>query len=479
MKLPLFALLFAVFCALAPAAPPAGAERTALATARALVWSGTLDVASQGDRVSLPGTYVHHGRLRAGGGLGAALALVPSAALGRALERVDVAGRVARAAGCATAAAFAALACVVFLGMLRDDALSPRAALAFTLALACSTPLVWYGRVADGTALQTLLLLLAVRAARAFVASEDRRAALRLGLALGALVVVEPTLLLAALVVVAWCGLHRHAHLRVAVALRVVAPLAAGIALVALQRWHVGAVAEPMGSLTQGLDGLLLSTGKSVLLYAPLVALAPPALVWMWRTRRADAQLTLAVTAAVLLAAAQLSDWHGDPTWGPRRALPIVPLAVEAVALAWTARATRRRATVAALLVALGVGVQTLGVTIAPTTWLSVADDVRVATNAASWFAEQPSQCHFIPQFSPLVGHAWLLSHLARRDRRLDVRPPYLLLLQNPPKLDAAWSRVQLDWFARTWPVNAAAAWLGALALVGGAAAWRLRRVLR
>lgn len=479
MRAALFALLLALFWALAPAAPPAGQARTIATTALALVDGGTLDVAPFGDGVSLPATAVHHGRRRATGSLGAALTLVPATALGRVTARIDPQGRIGRVAASGTAAALAALVAVVFFAMVRKQGVSDGAALAYALALAFTTPLVWSGRVADGTALATLLLLVAVQAARAFVAADDRHAALRLGLALGALVVVEPMLLLAALVVVAWCGLHRHVRLAVAVALRVALPLAAGIAVVALHRWHVGATAEPMGDLLQGLDGLLLSTGKSLFVYAPILLLAPSALWWLWRARRADAQLTLAVTAAVLLAAAQLDDWHGDPSWGPRRALVIVPLALEAVALAFAARPTGRRAQAArALLVAAGLAVQTVGVAIAPTTYFAVVDEVRAQSGAPSWFAEQPSECHFIPQFSPVVGHAWLLSHLVRHDRRLDVDPPYQLLVPTPPKLDGTFARLGVDWFARDWPAAAVAAWLALLALVAAAAAWTLRRRL-
>ncbi|MCU1280564.1 MAG: hypothetical protein JWM53_4110, partial [bacterium] len=340
----------------------------------------------------------------------------------------------------------------------------------------------------DGTALATLLLLVAARAARAVVSSDvvgadDRRAALALGLALGALVVVQPTLALAALVLVGWCGLHRYDRLGAAVVVRMTAPLVAGIAVVVAHRLYVRAPAEPMGELLQGLDGLLLSTGKSIFLYAPLAILAPPSLVWLWRTHRAEAQLVLAVSAAVLLAAAQLDDWHGDPTWGPRRALPLVPLVLEAVALAWHARASgrapRRRASAAlVLLTAVGIAVQTIGIGIAPATYLGVVNDVRVATGAPSWFAEQPSECHFVPQFSPILGHAWLLSHRVRNDRRFDVNPPYLLLLSSPPKLERVWPRLFIDWFAVGWPVGAAAAWLALWALAAAAAAWTLRRRL-
>ena len=485
VRLPLFALVFALFTIVAPQAPLAGIARTVAFTARALVAGGTLDVAPYGDGTTLPSTVVHGGRRRATTALGAALVLVPAEALSAATRTIDPAARITRAAVAATAAAIAALVCVVFFGALRADGLSLRAALAFTLALAFATPLVWYARVPDGTALATLLLVVAVRAARAVVSADvvgsaDRRAALGLGLALGALVVAQPTLLLAALVLVAWCGLHRYDRLGAAIALRVTVPLAAGIAVVLVHRWHVGAPAEPMGDLVQGLDGLLLSTGKSLFLYAPVLMLAPWSLLWMWRARRPEAQLILAVAAAVLLAAAQLDDWHGDPTWGPRRALPLVPLALEAVALAWAARrGDRRRAAAAlALLTAVGIAVQTAGISIAPTTYLGVVTDVRAATGAPSWFAEQPSECHFIPQFSPIVGHAWLLSHLVRNDRRFEVNPPYLLLLSNPPKLPEVWPRLYLDWFAIGWPVAAAVAWLAALAAVAAAAAWTLRRRL-
>lgn len=482
VRLPLFVLVFALLTMLAPAAPLGGLARTVASTARALAATGTLDVAPYGDGATLPSTVVRDGRRRATTALGAALALVPAEALALATRTIDPQARIAHAAEAATAAALVALVCVIFFGTLRADGLPPRAALFFTLALVFATPLVWYGRVPDGTALATLLLLIATRAARAVVSADvvgpaNRRAALALGLALGALVVVDPTLLLAALVLVAWCGLHRYNRLGAAVAVRVLAPLAAGIAVVAAQRWHVGAHPEPHGELLQGLDGLLLSTGKSLFLYAPLVMLAPPAIVTLWRTRRAEAQLVLAVAAAVLLAAAERPDWHGNPTWGPRRAVPLLPLALEAVALAWSTRAANRR-TLLAVLTAVGIAVQTPGLMISPSTYLSVVTDVRTATNAPAWFADAPSECHFIPQFSPILGHAWLLSHRVRGNRHFEVNPPYLLLLSSPPKLENVWPKLFFDWFGIGWTPLPAIAWLFALAVAAAAAAWTLRRRL-
>ena len=482
VRLPLFVLVFAILTMVAPAAPLAGIARTAVSTARALVATGTLDVAPYGDAVTLPSTVVRDGRRRATTALGAALALVPAEALAVATRTLDPQARIAHAAEAATAAALVSLVCVVFFGTLRADGLGARTALFFALALVFATPLVWYGRVPDGTALATLLLFVAARAARAVVSADvvgpaDRRAALALGVSLGALVVVDPTLLLAALVLVAWCGLHRFDRLGATVAARVLVPLAAGLTIVAVHRWHVGAHPEPHGELLQGLDGLLLSTGKSLFLYAPIVMLAPPAIVTLWRTRRAEAQLVLAVAAAVLLAAAERPDWHGDPTWGPRRAVPLLPLALEAVALAWSTRAANRR-TLLGVLTAVGIALQTPGIMISPSTYLSVVTDVRSATGAPAWFAEVPSECHFVPQFSPLLGHAWLLSHRVRGDHHFEVNPPYLLLLSNPPKLEHIWPKLFIDWFAIGWTPLPAIAWLAALAVAAAAAAWTLRRRL-
>jgi hypothetical protein len=508
----LFALLLALFWALAPSSPPAGEAATIAASARALIATGTLDVAAAGDGKTLPATVVHGGQRRATTALGAIVALVPAEALARLAGRVlptsaataapaptaaaatpaiapaprlasarrpgatlDWPSRVGALAASGTAALFAALVGVVFFGLLVRDGLSRRAALAFTAILALATPLCWSARVPDGTALATLLLLVASDAARRFVAAEVRATAWTLGAALGALVLVDPTLLLAALVIVAWCGVHRHAPLDGAAAAGIIAPLVVAVALVLGHRAWVGAPATATGDLVQGLDGLLLSTGKSLFIYGPPLLLAPPALVWLWRTRRAEAQLVLVVAAAVLLAAAHLADWHGDPTWGPRRALPLTPLLLEVVARAWAARPRRRWL---ALTVAAGLWVQTVGLAIAPSVYYGVVDEVRVASGAPSWFALEPDECHFMPQFSPVVGHGWLLSHLVRRDRHFEIQPPYQLLVSTPTKLDDVGQRLYLDWFVRDWPLPPALAWLGLLATIAGAAAWTIRRRL-
>jgi hypothetical protein len=249
-----------------------------------------------------------------------------------------------------------------------------------------------------------------------------------------------------------------------------------------LHRLNVGARAEATGNLWQGLVGFVLAPGKSLFVYAPLTLLAIPSLVRLWRAQRQEAELPLVVIAAVLLATARLDDWHGDPTWGPRRIVPLVPVAVEAVALAWCrlgSRARRRRhAGPLAVLVAAGLFVATVGVALPPSTYLEVLRDVRVATGAPGWFAVAPDEAHFMPQFSPVLGHAWLLSHLIRRSPRFDADAPWKLLVQQSPPMPELLPRLTIDWIGRQLPIPLLTSWLLLLCVAATTSAWVLKRRL-
>jgi hypothetical protein len=78
--------------------------------------------------------------------------------------------------------------------------------------------------------------------------------------------------------------------------------------------------------LLKGLYGLLLSPGAGLFVYVPLAALALVGFPNLWRLRRAEAILIVALVAPRLLLYAQWADWQGGATWGPRFLLPVVPL---------------------------------------------------------------------------------------------------------------------------------------------------------
>ncbi|MFL5882933.1 MAG: hypothetical protein ACJ782_23290 [Actinomycetota bacterium] len=84
--------------------------------------------------------------------------------------------------------------------------------------------------------------------------------------------------------------------------------------------------------LLQGLDGLLLSHGKSLFVFNPFLVLAIPGAVALWRRDRALTVLVLVLVAARALFFARWSAWYGGVAWGPRLLMPVVgPLSLLAV----------------------------------------------------------------------------------------------------------------------------------------------------
>jgi len=87
--------------------------------------------------------------------------------------------------------------------------------------------------------------------------------------------------------------------------------------------------------LAVGLYGLLLSPGKSVLLYAPPLLLALPGAWALWRRgERGVVLLALGIFLSHLLLYARWGEWQGGGVWGPRFLLPVVaPLLLLAAGL--------------------------------------------------------------------------------------------------------------------------------------------------
>lgn len=117
--------------------------------------------------------------------------------------------------------------------------------------------------------------------------------------------------------------------------------------------------------LGQGLRILLLSPGKSVLIFAPgLVA----ALAGLWSLRRKRPALAAGLTGAglaILMTIAQWSAPEGGYCWGPRLLLPgIAPLFLGLAAFLEAGPRRRLRWGVVLLLLGLGVGVQLAGTTV-------------------------------------------------------------------------------------------------------------------
>lgn len=143
-----------------------------------------------------------------------------------------------------------------------------------------------------------------------------------------------------------------------------------------------------------GLYGLLLSSGKSLLLYVPLTMVTPLALVALYKAgRRDEAVLFTGVFGAYLLFHAGWWSWYGGWSWGPRLLVPILPFLILPLGAVWPGGTVKRGSLIALAMVSIAV--QFLGVAVDFNQYMALVNDL--------------TKLHFIPEHSPLLGHLRLL----------------------------------------------------------------------
>jgi hypothetical protein len=198
--------------------------------------------------------------------------------------------------------------------------------------------------------------------------------------------------------------------------------------------------------LLVGFYGLLFSSGKGVMWFAPELWLLPMG----WRRMRRDppprplrtdvmpevwtstghgrvASWGIAAAWLVgLLLYARFQHWAGDGSFGPRYLIPLLPLAFVPVTMALDTASRARRIAIAAL-AAAGLLVQIGGVSVYFGAQMREAGDYPYSLPL-----EHPrfmSDSHFNPAFSPIAGHWRMLirnagEHLTGRAPRLDLTDP-------------------------------------------------------
>jgi len=322
---------------------------------------------------------------------------------------------------CMTAALLGA-----FYVLARRLGVGSRAGLAATAMLGFTTPLWVYAKSFMAEPAEALGLLLAVGAAA--LASQGREqtlpgerrwlwvAALGAFLAISAKASMLPLALLA-LTALGTRRLSRYAIPAVGVALAIAGhlvynaarfgtPLESGYGAQA----SVSAFSTP---LWVGLYGLLLSSGKGLVWFAPVVWLAP----WGWAAMRrarahsdeprhvaadAAARAGLAVVVLALVQFGTFQHWGGDGSWGPRYLVVVLPLVALAVAFALEG-ASRARKRLAWVLAALGLVVQLGGVGIYFGAQMRAAGDYPYVVALEDPHFMEAS--HFNPRFTPIAGH--------------------------------------------------------------------------
>jgi hypothetical protein len=128
--------------------------------------------------------------------------------------------------------------------------------------------------------------------------------------------------------------------------------------------FNEGRFDDPMifgrGNVLAGLLGLLVSPGKSLLLFSPPLVLAFLGGHRLFALAPALATAIVAVSLTHLLVVAQVVFFGGDWCWGPRYLLVLIPLG----ALASPLVATHARRIIVPVLVSLGVLIQVLAISV-------------------------------------------------------------------------------------------------------------------
>ncbi len=173
------------------------------------------------------------------------------------------------------------------------------------------------------------------------------------------------------------------------------------------------------GDWLQGIAGLLVSPGRGLFLYAPVLLLALPTLPALFRRHRAEAALAWSMIAAHLLLYGKWYMWHGGYAWGPRFIIPTLPFFIigMAPAIEWARRSAWRWRGFLALAVFSGL-IQVLG--------LSVHFELFQNWLLGTGLPLFDPITFFDPRYSPLVGQFQFL---------------------RPENLDFAWMVAgQVDW---------------------------------
>jgi hypothetical protein len=251
------------------------------------------------------------------------------------------------------------------------------------------------------------------------------------------------------------------------------------------------------GQLSMGLQGLLLSPGTSVFLYSPPLLLAFAGWREAWRRQRFAAVVILAASLPLVLLYGSYAFWMGGWNWGPRYlvfALPVflLPLGFLFQRLHEAGRTRLVAGWFVAALIA-GGAVQVAGNAFYWDHYIRIAEDARLRwlgtpDRRGSTPPDQGGGCHacfedmyvinWLPPFSPVSGHFWLLRHVPFDHdwKTAEKDAPWRRYTSLTLDIHATYPRARLDWWALDFTEHRTArallASVMALLALGGAGAW-------
>ncbi len=317
------------------------------------------------------------------------------------------------------------------------------------------------------------------------------------GAAAGAVVATKPYALLGltGVAVLLWPAFaaSRHERLRLAVAL-LLPLLAWGVAVGGYNAARFDSpfdfgysypsltVAMPLNTL-----GLLLSPGKGLFLYSPLIVLGALGLPRLWRADRHLAAALVACFLAITCFAGASTYW-GDETWGPRYLVPVAWTLLVPIAW-WSGSQRRRRVLVGVAVVAMLV--QVVGVSGSYSRYLTVVRELTGVQVYGERFGIEGEEIPYgddpprwIPQLSPLLLQAGGLvsSQVVERLGDDGIEFTYHPLEGRERTLNLSRPDIEVSgdfWWRRSLPGTGADAVALLMLLLGAASGVGLYRVAR
>jgi hypothetical protein len=425
---------FVVSLALAPWEFPTGADGAAmLATADSLFERHTLAIDA---RFTTDARYTPSAKRGIDGeayakyGIGLPILEVPFLGIARAVHRISGFSQSrARVAVLSLINPLLTALVVLILQLTCERLGASRLAAGFVaLGYVLTTPALSYATYDNSEALQAFVVALAVWTLVVFEQDGRDRALWICGVALacGALTKTTLVVLAPAFALAAWFACCSNGSNRIAAVGRTAKLVVPFIVAVGVVGWlnlvRFGSVTATgyntpvlTNSLGNGLYGLLLSPNKGLVVYAPLVLLAPLGIARLCRRSTATAIVIVLGTATWTVLNAVFFDWGGGWVWGPRYLQPMLPLVFLAVSSAAERPGVRG---LMGVLCAAGLLVNLLGVIVDEgayrrtlvNVWLGDRTGYATVGDATSGeiITVPRSTEDVVAAFSSIAGHWWL-----------------------------------------------------------------------
>jgi hypothetical protein len=219
-------------------------------------------------------------------------------------------------------------------------------------------------------------------------------------------------------------------------------------------RWsqfhHVEPFSYPMW---KGLLGLLISPGKGLLLYCPILVMTIPAYKRFFVWRKGLALVLVLLVFPYLILLSKYIAWHGDFAWGPRYLTVLLPFLILPLGLLFEegwCRSVLRRTMIWGLII-LSFLIQLMAVAIDMNVFSLRAQTAGILNPDFAWRTYAiPDSFYFRMENSPIIARIYEIRDAFQcgHSHETDSNPDLAGIIKTPqrdPEIDFWWSQLLTD----------------------------------